>query len=387
MTTLTPISYEGRVAKLRAGMQRANLKALVVSRAASIYYTAGCYFHPFRPGAAVIIPLEGDVMIVARAVDLGRLPYETWIREIRPWVGWQTNSLPETSFEKAVVDALRSAKCTSGRIGIEIGMDQEPGRLAPGTLDNLLAGPEFVDASKILDHVMMRKEPQEILLLKKAAAIADVGARAALDSIRPGMRETEVAGAAEFAMRQAGAEWYMAGTTVASGFRAAYAFAGEPVPTDNLLQRGDVVHLDFTPVYKLYLGDHIAMAVLGEPNREQAELAKVVESITEEYLDKFRVGAVVADIDRFARQAKTKAGFGQYDCWINGHGMGLAPRTPPYFTPNDKTVLEADMVLELVLQIHPPKIGGMALEFAVHITDSGPVPLNKTPRRLHVVAG
>jgi Xaa-Pro aminopeptidase len=385
MSTLTPINYRGRIDKIREAMARENFTAVIVTRAASIYYTSGCYFLPFRPGAAVIIPLEGDVEIVARAVDYGRLPYETWIPKIRPWVGWATNAYPETTLEQAILDALRAEKSTRGKIGFELGMEQEPGRVAPGTYDAILPEATLADATHILDRIMMRKEREEILLLQEAAAIADAGVAAAVEAIRPGVRETEVAGHAELAMRRAGANWFMGQTIVASGFRSAYAFAGEPCASEKLIQLGDIVHLDCSPVYRLYLGDLIAMVAVGEPTKEQAALAKAVDDITEEYLTLFRPGAVVAELDQFAREAKKRAGYGEYDCWINGHGMGCPPRTPPYFTPKDKTVLEPDMVVELIVQVHPPKVGGMAHEFAVHITDGDPVPLNRTPRRLLTV--
>ncbi len=384
MSMFVPVNYEGRIRKIRKAMAERALTALIVTRAASIYYTAGCFFIVYRPGAAVVIPADGEVTIVARAVDYGRLQTETWIRDVRPWVGWATNALPETTFEQAIADALKSSKSAKGKIGFEFGMEQEPGRLRAENLSPHLSQAELVDASEILDQIMMRKEPEEILLLRQAAAIADAGVAAAVEAVEPGMRETELAGHVEFAMRHAGAEWFMAPTTVASGFRSAYIYGGEPnAASEKVIQRGDIIHIDCTPVYKLYLGDHIGMVCVGEPNKEQAALATAVYGIGEEYLTKFRAGAVVSELDRFAREAKKKSGY-DYDCWISGHGMGCPPRTPPYFTPKDKTVLEPDMVLALIVQVHPPGVGGMSLEFAVHITDGDPIPLNKTPKRLLV---
>jgi Xaa-Pro dipeptidase len=61
-------------------------------------------------------------------------------------------------------------------------------------------------ATPIVSQLRMLKDPAEIECLKAAGRVADEGMGAALRTLRPGVREIEIAGEVELAMRKAGAE-------------------------------------------------------------------------------------------------------------------------------------------------------------------------------------
>src|SRR5271165_5191835 len=83
------------------------------------------------------------------------------------------------------------------------------------------------------------KDEDELRIIRLAVAIGGQVFEKTLGSIRPGVRETEVAGDLEFAARQAGAEGMSFETIVASGPRSALPHgkaSAEPIP-----RRGFVV--------------------------------------------------------------------------------------------------------------------------------------------------
>jgi Xaa-Pro aminopeptidase len=57
-----------------------------------------------------------------------------------------------------------------------------------------------------LNELFLIKDEAEVALFRRAGEICDLGMAAVLEEIRVGMTETEVAGIAEYAMRQAGSE-------------------------------------------------------------------------------------------------------------------------------------------------------------------------------------
>ena len=69
---------------------------------------------------------------------------------------------------------------------------------------HILPKAAVVPAGPVLSQLRMLKEPEEVECLQAAGRVADEGMAAAVRAIRPGVREVEVAGEAEYAMRKAG---------------------------------------------------------------------------------------------------------------------------------------------------------------------------------------
>ena len=71
---------------------------------------------------------------------------------------------------------------------------------------HILPRATVVSATPVLSRLRMLKEPEEIECLHAAGQVADAGMAAAVQAIKVGVREIEVAGEAEYCMRKAGAE-------------------------------------------------------------------------------------------------------------------------------------------------------------------------------------
>ncbi|WP_243647089.1 M24 family metallopeptidase [Scopulibacillus darangshiensis] len=106
-------------------------------------------------------------------------------------------------------------------------------QLAPGlllaneyiVLQELLPAAKWVNAVPMLDNILAIKDDAEIKYLRHAARIADLGMEAAMNILEPGIKENEVAGEVERAIRYGGSEWSWSstqGTEVGSGYRTEY---------------------------------------------------------------------------------------------------------------------------------------------------------------------
>ena len=69
---------------------------------------------------------------------------------------------------------------------------------------------KFVDATNLIDEIKAVKSEEEIKLIKKAAFVADEGMKAAIDAIKPGMKDCEVYAEVERRVLQLGCEQQLA---------------------------------------------------------------------------------------------------------------------------------------------------------------------------------
>lgn len=383
-------NYRARIEKIRSKMQKQGIDVLIISRLSSMFYVGGAYLNPYRPGAIIVVPLEGQVSFICRAMDLDRLTSDTWISRVKGWVAWDTNLYKE----KAIVDCIEEIfkednflNKNNGVIGIEAGSEQEPGSISHGfysSLINRFDKQKIIDASNIIEEVTIIKEPEEISVLRQCCAIIDVGAEAALSALKPGVTEIEIAGVAQHAMRKAGMEWESLQAWVFSGYRASFFNEGEGNATDKIIQYGDAVCIDLMPTKYLYTGDTHFTVFLGNRTDEQKRLSEAVEDIIEKILELSKPGTKISDIDKMIRKAKIEKGYGECDSWVTGHGLGCAPRSGPFFTPNNHTILEPNMVIVPIVLVFPPGVGGVGMEIPVLITEKGPEVLTKGAYQLKV---
>jgi Xaa-Pro aminopeptidase len=70
-----------------------------------------------------------------------------------------------------------------------------------------LGNARFVDATELVDTIMVIKSDEEIALIRATAQLQDRAMRAAFDTIKPGMRDIEVTAVAETYTHNAGAEY------------------------------------------------------------------------------------------------------------------------------------------------------------------------------------
>src|SRR3972149_5869017 len=140
-----------------------------------------------------------------------------------------------------ITSSIQARALEKGTIGVEMGH-------SPIRIETFLLASEYEilrstfpqaslkNVTDPLNELFLIKDEAEVALFRRAGEICDLGMAAVLEEIRVGMTETEVAGIAEYAMRQAGSElnWtFTGGQEIASGYRTAYGWGGGPPPERN----------------------------------------------------------------------------------------------------------------------------------------------------------
>ncbi|MFD8674526.1 aminopeptidase P family protein [Streptomyces seoulensis] len=225
------------------------------------------------------------------------------------------------------------------------------------------------------------KDAAELELLAAAGAAAD----AAFEEIRllpfAGRREDEVGRDLADLLRRFGHS-QVDFTIVGSGPNGAnpHHEVGERV-----IQRGDMVVLDFGGLKDGYGSDTTRTVHVGEPTEEERRVHDVVRAAQEAGFRAVRPGATCQDVDRAARAVIEDAGYGPYFIHRTGHGIGVTTHEPPYMIEGEEQPLVPGMCFSVEPGIYLPGRFGVRIEDIVTVTEDGGRRLNNTTREMVVV--
>ena len=221
--------------------------------------------------------------------------------------------------------------------------------------------------SGLIIRQRMIKDPEELSIIRNAVKMGEAVYEEARASIRPGVRESEVAGKLEYAARQAGADGMSFETIVAAGRRGALPHgraSAQPIP-----RRGFVV-VDSGVILRGYCSDMTRTVHVGRVGREErrwyeavleAQLAGIAEVIP---------GKTAGQVDQAARQVLRRAKLDRYFTHSTGHGVGLEIHEPPRLGKGQSERLEPGMVITIEPGIYLPGKGGIRIEDMVVVTET-----------------
>ncbi|MGW5097432.1 M24 family metallopeptidase [Streptomyces nodosus] len=241
-----------------------------------------------------------------------------------------------------------------------------------------------------LDQVALTRALPMLRAVKDAAelgrmAAAGAAADAAYQGIRKvpfaGRREREVAADLDALLRQHGHE-QVDFTIVASGPNGAdpHHEAGERV-----IERGDMVVLDFGGLKHGYGSDTSRTVHVGEPTDEERRVHDLVRAAQEAGFAAVAPGAACQDVDRAARAVIADAGYGEYFIHRTGHGIGVTTHEPPYMIEGEEQPLVPGMCFSVEPGIYLPGRFGVRIEDIVTVTEDGGRRLNTTSREMATV--
>jgi D-alanyl-D-alanine dipeptidase len=248
-------------------------------------------------------------------------------------------------------------------------------------LQRAVPGSSYTSLTEALPMLRAVKDAAELELMTAAGAAAD----ATFEEIRnipfAGRREAEVAADLDRLLRRYGHE-QVDFTIVASGPNGAnpHHEAG-----DRVIERGDMVVLDFGGLKDGYGSDTSRTVHVGEPTDEERRVHDIVREAQEAGFRAVRPGAACQDVDRAARAVIAGAGYGEYFIHRTGHGIGVTTHEPPYMIEGEERPLVPGMCFSVEPGIYLPGRFGVRIEDIVTVTEDGGRRLNTTSRELVIV--
>jgi Xaa-Pro aminopeptidase len=223
------------------------------------------------------------------------------------------------------------------------------------------------------------KDEKELELMRKAGELTSEGMRVAYEVIKPGIKEYEVAGEIEYAMRKCGCWGTAFETIVASGVRSAFPHGG---CTDKEIRRGDLVVVDIGAAYHYYRSDMTRTLVAGKPSEKQKKIYEILRLAQEKAFQAIKPKAKARDVDATARKAIEKAGYGKYFVHGLGHGVGLEVHEQPTLSPESKDKLTIGNVVTNEPGIYIVGFGGFRIEDTVLVKKGKAEKFTKGPYAL-----
>jgi len=383
----------GRLARARAQMRGHGLDALLVWKDENVRYLTS-----LRPqliagksgllSGALLLP-EGDPILFASGGDADRAQRAMpWLAEIHAIPILEERGLVDHFVRVILADVLRRQRLDAACIGID---------LASQTLHDALRERhprvQWTDGDAAMQAARLTKLPEEVVLVEEAVAIAEAVTQAALDALRPGVRELDVAAEAMRTLYHLGGEYAHVTTPfVASGERMA---PPTRLATDKVIRHGDLVFIDIGAMWNGYFADVGRTAICGEPSAEQRRIFRAAHEAHHSGIEAMRPGATTADVARAIRRAaEAHALAGRFLTLFMGHGIGVGANEPPYvgepFPGAAEVALQPGMLFAMEPLIWVPDVpggGGVRFEDMVLITEQGPRRLSRLPYDRALLAG
>lgn len=223
-------------------------------------------------------------------------------------------------------------------------------------------GVTLVSGKRLIEELRAVKDAGEVASIERACRISVDALTELLTTRFEGRTEREVARDLERRMFERGAEAVAFETILASG---AHAAIPHHRPTDRVIERGDLVKIDFGARVDGYHADCTRTFVVGPAADWQSEIHGVVQASQAAGVAALRAGEPVVDADRIARAVLDEAGWLEYLTTGVGHGVGLEIHEDPYVGPRTAGKLAAGTTLTMEPGIYLPGRGGVRIEDTV----------------------
>jgi Xaa-Pro aminopeptidase len=348
------MDFHARQKKLREHLATTRFDGLLISHLPNIRYLCGF------TGSAGLLLVED-----AGSVFFTDVRYDTQAHE-------EVKGAKVVIARKAVLtglgDLLRARRKRAR--GWTIGLESEHFTIAEKKrlTEVLPSGVRLKDAPSIVERSRMVKDDDELDRIRAAVALGAKLFDRALEVLRPGIKETEVAAEMELAARRGGAEEMSFPTIIASGARSALPHGRA---SGHVIGKGGFVVCDFGVILSGYCSDQTRTVWVGTVPEDARKAYEAVREAQQAAIDAVRPGTPVGEVDAAARKVLRRTGFGSYFTHSTGHGVGLEIHESPRVADGQREVLQPGMVITIEPGVYFPGKWGIRIEDMVAVTGSG----------------
>lgn len=346
--------YKDKVTKMQASMREMGIDGIICFKPQNTFYLSGfnpiLYSHP----VVVLVPAEGDAVLLVHSLRARHSADEAAIEDIRLFGAW-ANQKPIANDAYGAIDIIADdIKIKNKVIGYEgdfLSLNQFE------KLQNITKATKMVDVSDFLKKSRNIKNEYEINLLRLSASLTNIGMEAAVANIRKSEAEASIA--AEIAMRETWAkemseyEISSFGNTEGgivtalwcysnSGYRVPY---GCECPGNRVPQEGEVCLPVCWAAIDGYHTENERTVMIGKipDNYEKAYDAMLAGRAN--VFKMMKAGVKIGDVYNAGVGPYIEAGFGDFLPGRIGHGLGMSLHEFPSLNKNNEMVLEEGMVV------------------------------------------
>ena len=371
--------YTERLSKVRKQMKSSDLNGFLAFEPACHFYLTGFQSINSTDYRVLVITLDKDPsLIVWGDSELPAAYITTWLSG-ENIIGYSTGE-----------DNIKVTHRVLENLGLKnkkIGLEEDSSLLTPEAYNRLTGtfDAQFVNSSNLVKGVMSLKSEGEIEYIRKAAGITEKGMSAAIDSIKEGVTDNEVAKEASQAMLAAGSEYMCMQPIVTSGMRS-----GIPHSTHRRvkLEKGDSVLLEMSGCYNRYNAPMMRSAFVGKPTKRAKEISVGCKIALDNVLNALGPGKTFDEVAKAGKKGISEIKEPIIFHKVYGYSIGIG--FPPTWADNGELlILEGDdrklkpgMVFHHTMSVRDPGKYGIALSETSLITESGCEVLTSFDREL-----
>jgi Xaa-Pro dipeptidase len=308
--------YDERLRRTREAMRQAGLDALLVFHQEHMFYLAGYDQIGYWVYQVLVVPAAAAPMTaIVRKVDELLVRQGGIVDDVRVWLDDAARDPAEQT-----ADVLRERGLLDGR---RLGIERKSHTLLPHYYDLLrdaLREAELVDASDLVTDLRLVKSRAEVAYMRRAGEVMDAGVRAALDLLRPGVRECDVHAAVAHAMYAAGGEPPAVAPPMGAGPRTLTQTHG--AATTRTIAAGDPFLLEVGGCVRRYHAVCMRTASLGPPSATMRSMYDAIREATDAGFAAIEPGVPTAEVARRVHDTMATRGYSRRGQHV-GYGIGL----------------------------------------------------------------
>ncbi|MFW9934355.1 MAG: M24 family metallopeptidase [Candidatus Thorarchaeota archaeon] len=337
-----------RLDRAQLVMSREEINSILLFDPFNIRYLTG-----YKPagilGSSVAVLIRGkDPLLIVPQGECDFAQAESWFRNVQSYQP-QTSDINPSPLLKSIQTSIKEHDLRSVDIGIEL--DFISARRFE-EIKRLLPDAGFKNISTSMTELRMIKDEAELEKIKTAFQIAENGLRAAIEFVRPGISEIEVAAEVERTLRKAGATQTGYPTVIASGPRAGCPF----VPASRReIGKAEFVVISISAVNNDYCSNLTRSILTGKPTKKQRAIFECARDSVTTAKNTLTPETLIRDIALCIRRIADDRGYLPYLHSQLGSGVGLQPLEPPHISPIEETPLIPGMVFTIEAGITIPK--------------------------------
>jgi len=370
-----------RIEKLDKISLAKNIDAFLLTSSGSLKYLTGYFYNfeigpsPFQliPAALFVVPSHYSGLIIADNESDQLAALDPRIK-VNPYASYSYEKPLDysASFCIRLLELVAQTGMGKARIGVEA--DSLPYSIYESISLNY-PGIELADISADLSTLRMVKDEDELISIRAATHLCDVGQEAVIKYAKPGMTELDLFKMVRGDMEMEAGKRIPMMTDLVAGLRT---FEGGGNPSTNKIASGDLILSDLTPCLNGYWGDTCNTIVIGKPTTQQQDHFNLVKEALSLGMNAIKPGVQAKTIDQLMRKHLSSAGqYGHH----SGHGVGIAYHEEPRIVPYNEIEFEPNMVIALEPAIYHDNYG-IRLEHIVAVTESGCEILSQFKHRL-----
>ena len=256
--------FSNRKSKVIKELKKQNLDGLLMFRQESMYWLTGYDTFGYVYFQCLVLTTKGDLVLLTRAPDLRQAQNTSIIKDIRIWVD-KDNAKPSDEL-KNILSELGLEK---SNLGVEYEAYGLTGRNAIQLNDTLKNFANLYDKSELVSCFRVVKSDSEIVLVRKAAKLADDAMEIAWKYARAGQSEAKILAEMQKIIFESGGDYPANEFIIGSGKNALLCrYQSEK----QILQSTDQLSIEWAGTYKHYHSCLFRTILIGKVNDKQKKM-------------------------------------------------------------------------------------------------------------------